>query len=70
MTISNIHGSGGSLGEITGHDKATIKDIILKNADLQLSNPEFKVGNVQNLRFENVKVNGKEVQAPLMATKS
>lgn len=69
IKLSNIRGTGQSLGEITGHDKATIKDIILKNVDLQLNSTDFKVGNVQNLRFENVKVNGKKMDAPVPVKK-
>jgi polygalacturonase len=64
IKISNIRGTGSSLGEITGHAKATIKDITVRNVDVQLKSLDFKVGNVQNLRFKNVKVNGKKMNAP------
>jgi polygalacturonase len=64
VKISNVRGTGGSLGEITGHDRATIKDILLKNVDVQLKSNDFKLGNVQNLRFKKVKVNGKKISSP------
>jgi alpha-L-rhamnosidase len=70
VKISNVRGTGGSLGEITGHAKATIKDILLKDVDIQLKSPDFKVGDVQNLQFKNVKVNGKKMSAPAQVKKA
>lgn len=68
VKISNIKGSGSSFGEITGHDQATIKDIELKNADLQLKSTDLKLGNVQDLKFKNVKINGKKFTTPAPAS--
>lgn len=67
ITISNVHGTGGSLGEISGHPQTTINNIVLKNADLQLKSTDFKLGNVQQLQFKKVKVNGKKMDAPVAA---
>jgi polygalacturonase len=64
IKISNVHGKGSSLGEITGHNQASISDILVENVDLDLKSTDFHLGNVQNLRFKNVKVNGKTMSAP------
>ncbi|SEO14114.1 glycoside hydrolase family 28 protein [Niastella yeongjuensis] len=64
IKISNVHGKGSSLGEITGHNQATISDILVENVDVTLKSTDFHLGNVQNLRFKNVKVNGKNLPTP------
>jgi alpha-L-rhamnosidase len=64
IKISNVHGKGSSLGEITGHNQATISDILVENVDVDLKTTDFQLSNVQNLRFKNVKVNGKTMPAP------
>lgn len=64
IKISNVHGTGVSLGEITGHDQAEIKDILLENVDVQFKTTDMRLGNVQNLRFSNVKVNAAILAAP------
>ncbi|MBO9202490.1 MULTISPECIES: glycoside hydrolase family 28 protein [Niastella] len=64
IKISNVHGKGNSLGEITGHSLATISDILVENVDIALKSTDFRLGNVQNLRFKNVRVNGKPMPAP------
>ena len=65
IRITNVHGNGGSWGEITGHAETTIKNIVVKKVDLQLKNTDFKLGNVQGLEFKKVKVNGKKMNAPV-----
>jgi polygalacturonase len=65
IKISNVHGTANSLGEISGHAQATIRDIVVKNVDLQLKNTDLKLGNVQALQFKKVKVNGKKMKAPV-----
>lgn len=70
IKISHVRGTGGSFGEITGHANATIKDILLKDVNLQLKSTAFKVGDVQNLRFKKVKVNGKKMEAPTEVKKA
>ena len=64
IRISNIKGSGASFGEITGHALSEIIDISVKNADLKFSSSDFKLGNVKELSFKNVKVNGVKVSTP------
>lgn len=65
IKITNVHGTGGSWGEITGHGETTIKNIQVKKVDLQLKSSDFKLGNVQGLQFKKVKVNGKKMKAPV-----
>jgi len=64
IKISNVHGKGSSFGEITGHNQTTISDILVENVDVSLKDTLFHLGNVQNLRFKNVKVNGKPMTTP------
>lgn len=64
IKISNVHGTGVSLGQITGHAQAEINDILMENVDVQLKSTDMQVGNVQNLHFKNVKVNGETLTAP------
>ncbi len=64
IKISNVRGTGTSFGEITGHAAATIRDITVKNVNVQFKTTDFKVGDVQNLRFKKVKVNGEKMAAP------
>lgn len=70
INIKDVRGTGASLGEITGHAQATITDIVLKDVDVQLKSTDFKVGNVQKLDFENVKVNGNAMTAPTPSNKA
>ncbi|WP_207515658.1 glycoside hydrolase family 28 protein [Longitalea luteola] len=65
IKISNVRGTANSLGEITGHDQATIRDILVSDVDVQLQSTDFKVGKVQGLHFRNVKVNGKKMADPV-----
>lgn len=67
IKISNISGTGASLGEITEHKLVNISNILVRNANLQLETTDFKVGKVSGLRYKNVKVNGKKVKAPASA---
>lgn len=67
ISIEGIRGTAGSFGEMTGHELAVIKNIVLADADLQLKSTAFKLGNVQNLRFKNVTVNGQKMEAPAPA---
>jgi alpha-L-rhamnosidase len=64
ISISNLHGKGSSWGEITGHSQAAISNILIENTDVDLKTANFRLGNVQNLRFRKVKVNGKTMAAP------
>jgi alpha-L-rhamnosidase len=68
IKISNVKGTANSFGEITGHDQTTISGIQVTDVDIQLKSTDFKVGNVQDLSFKNVKVNGKKMPAPVPNT--
>jgi polygalacturonase len=68
VRISHVHGTANSFGEIAGHPQASISDIHLKDADLQLKKPELKLGSVKNLEFKDVKVNGKTFATPAPST--
>ena len=60
VTISNVRGSYGSFGILQGNPGQTeIGDITLKNIDVRLTNEQFKVVDVKNLKVEKVNVNGK-----------
>jgi alpha-L-rhamnosidase len=65
IKISNVKGTAGSFGEITGHEQTTISDIVVSDVDVQLKSTDFKVGNVQNLHFKKVKVNGNKMPDPV-----
>lgn len=59
VTVTNVKGSDGSFGVIQGNPgQTTISDITLSNIDVQLKSPKLKVVGVDNLKVENVKVNG------------
>ncbi|WP_207425169.1 glycoside hydrolase family 28 protein [Pedobacter sp. SYSU D00535] len=64
ISISNVRGKGASMGVITGHPQAEIRDILVKDVDVELKTTDFQLGNVQGLRFKNVKVNGKALPVP------
>lgn len=60
VTLTDVKGTYGSLGEIQGNPNQTeIDGITLKNIDVQVKNEELKTVDVKNLKIENVKVNGK-----------
>lgn len=65
IRLSHVRGTAGSLGEITGHEQAEIRDILFKDVDIQLKSTDFKVGKVKDVKFRNVKVNGKRMHAPI-----
>ena len=64
ISITNVRGAGTSLGQIIGHPKAEISNIELKDVDVQLKSKDLELGNVQGLRFKNVKVNGTAMSVP------
>ena len=64
ITISNVKGTGSSLGSITGHALTTFGDITLKDVNVTLKNTTMRVGNINTLKFENVVVNGAPMTAP------
>lgn len=69
IVVSNIKGTGSSLGSIAGHDLTTFGDITLKDVNVTLKNADMRVGNISTLKFENVVVNGSPMQAPAPTVK-
>lgn len=60
VTLTNVKGTYGSMGEIQGNPNQTeISDITLKNIDVKVKNENLKTVDVKNLKIQNVKVNGK-----------
>jgi len=60
VTLANIQGRYGSLGDLEGNPGQTeIRDITLENIDVQLKNEELHAVKVKDLKIQNVKVNGK-----------
>lgn len=60
ITLSNIHGSFGSFGEIEGAPGQTeISNITLKNINVTLKDGNLNAPNVKHLVVKNVTVNGK-----------
>ncbi len=64
VTVSNVTGSAASFGRIAGPPKSVIRNITLENIDLQLTKPEVVIKNVENLKLDNVKINGHPLTAP------
>ncbi|HSY19567.1 MAG TPA: glycosyl hydrolase family 28 protein [Candidatus Acidoferrales bacterium] len=67
ITISDVHGSGGSFGKIIGNPNTDISDIAVKNVDVKLKDTKFDAGAVKSLKFDNVLVNGSPFAAPVPA---
>lgn len=59
VTVRNINGSYGSMGIMRGNPGDTISGITIRDVTLDLAREDFDLGKVQNLRVENVIVNGK-----------
>jgi alpha-L-rhamnosidase len=66
ISLENIKGKFGSFGTIRPNPgQTTISDILFKDIDVQLAQPNLTVADeVTNLRMENVKVNGQLVTKP------
>ena len=58
VSVSNVTGNAASFGRIDGPPKSVVRNITLENIDLQLKNPATVIKNVQNLKLDNVKING------------
>jgi polygalacturonase len=60
VTLSNIKGAYGSFGSLQSNPGQTrISDITLENCELKLKNEKLTTRDVENLKFDNVTVNGK-----------
>lgn len=64
ISISNIKGTGSSLGKIIGNPDTDFGEIILKDASVQLKNSVLEMGELKGLKFENVVVNGTPMTTP------
>ena len=63
VTVSNVKGSGASLGHIVGNNGTTFGTMTLKNVDVKLRNANVDLNNLKGLTIENVVVNGTPVNA-------
>jgi len=69
VTLSNIKGSFGSLGQIQGNpDQTEISDITLEDVDVHLANDYFDASWIKNFNVHNVTVNGKPFSAHTTTT--
>ncbi len=64
VSVSNVTGNAASFGRIDGPSKSVVRNITLENIDLQLKNPAAVIKNVENLKLDNVKINGHLLTAP------
>ena len=64
VSISNVSGSTTSFGRIVGPEKSTVKGITLQDINLQLKKPEVVITNVENLKLDQVMINGRLVTEP------
>jgi parallel beta-helix repeat protein len=72
ITVRNITGNFGSFGSIRGNVANpqrgtlgdTISDFTIENVNVNLRNPGFSRGEINNFVFHNVVVNGQPVEAP------
>jgi len=65
ISITNVKGSGGSIGKVGGNPDTDFGDITLKNFNVTLKNTEFDVNRFKQVTFENIVVNGATVPAPV-----
>lgn len=64
VSISNVKGSGASLGKIAGNPGTTFGDITLKNANVTLKSADIDASGIKTLHLDNVMVNGAAVSVP------
>jgi alpha-L-rhamnosidase len=64
ITLRNVRGGFHTLGTLGGNPGDTLKNITLENMDLQLVEKDFTPGEVENLLFKNVTVNGAPFPTP------
>ena len=64
ITLRNISGSFGSMGTLRGNRGDVIEDFTIENFDLQLTDSNFKPGEVSRLNIRNARVNGKPLANP------
>jgi polygalacturonase len=64
ITLRNVRGGFHTLGTLGGNPGDTLKNITLENMDLQLVEKDFTPGEVENLLFKNLTVNGAPFPTP------
>ena len=64
ISITNVKGTGGSLGGLRGNPGTTFGILVLKNIDVQVKNNSFAPMAFDGLRFDNVIVNGAPLSVP------
>lgn len=67
ITITNLKGTGSSLGKILGNPDTEFGDITLKNVEVKLAAATFEITNLKGLKFENVVVNGSPMNTPAVS---
>jgi polygalacturonase len=63
ITISNVKGSGASMGVLKGNPGTSFGSFVIKNVDIQLKKTDFTPLNFDGFKLENVMVNGKQLTA-------
>ena len=64
ITLRNIRGTYRTLGTLRGNPGDVLRDITLENVAVLLADEEFNVGPIENLRLNNVVVNGRPYMLP------
>ncbi|WP_295654648.1 glycosyl hydrolase family 28 protein [uncultured Mucilaginibacter sp.] len=67
IKLSNIKGTGGSIGKVAGNNGTTFEDITLKNINVTLKNADYDVSKFKTAILENVVINGTAVTTPAPA---
>jgi polygalacturonase len=63
ISITNVKGSGSSLGRISGNSGTEFGNMVLKNVDLKLKNGDVNLNNLKGLTIDNLVVNGVAIAA-------
>jgi polygalacturonase len=64
ISITNVKGSGSSLGNLKGNPGTTFGSFTIKNVNVQVKNANFTSPVFDGFKLENVVVNGKPVEVP------
>ena len=64
LTLRNIRGQVVTLGSLRGNPIDTLENITLENIDLQVADPDFKVGPLRNATLRAVRVNDRDFTLP------
>jgi alpha-L-rhamnosidase len=69
IKLSNIKGTGGSLGIVKGNNGTTFEDISLKNLNVTLKHADYDVSSFKTATLDGVVINGTAVTAPASVAK-